>query len=271
MLKTQSNLPPPPPRHRRRTSGRVLPFSRAVAVAVAVGDGGGAPPPHNGCSRLSLAHATPFGQAASSSGSRHMHRGHAASSRNLEMVPERAIRAGSCCCRSCCRRPGSLQLLAIMSLSLAGISRGCHRRRSPSPSFKRHGVNLDPRLADCRQRQRTLLPFLPSWRWMELGVSIPWHDGKPQSPYHVGSPRHETVSFSSQPGKQIEVECDENFEGCLPRDVNLVNFDIICLIPSAHQGLNLFETFLPGLPVSSGVRPAAQTQHGPSSAGPCHA
>lgn len=53
--------------------------------------------------------------------------------------------------RRCCRRPGSLQLLAIMSLSLAGISRGCHRRRSPSPSFKRHGLNLDPRLADCRQ------------------------------------------------------------------------------------------------------------------------
>lgn len=58
VLKTQSNLPPPP------LAIDVAPAGESCHLA----DSGSGRwrSPHNGCSRLSLAHATPFGQAASS-------------------------------------------------------------------------------------------------------------------------------------------------------------------------------------------------------------
>lgn len=210
MLKTQSNLPPPP------LAIDVAPAGESCHLADS-GSGRWRRSPHNGCSRLSLAHATPFGQAASSSGSRHMHLGHAASSQDLEMVPERASRAGSCVAVVVV-----LQLLAIMSLSLAGISRGCHRRRSPSPSFKRHGLNLDPRLADCRQTTKD--PFA-IFAELEMDGAWSFHSmasrKATQSPFAVPAMR-QSVS-APKPGSKSRLNV-MRIRRMPAADVNLMKF-----------------------------------------------
>lgn len=146
-----------------------------------------------------------------------------------EMVPERASRAGSC-----------IGLLSLLSSS----SRVPRIARSDVVVV---GWNFAGVSSPALPSSDTVSTWTPDWRIAGNDKGPFCHfcragDGRSlEFPFHAMasrkatksfcSPRHETVRFSSQPGKQIEVECDENFEGCLPREVSLVNLDIICLIP----------------------------------------
>lgn len=255
MLKTQSNLPPPP------LAIDVAPAGESCHL------GGG----QLESGQWAMEEVPPLATDAA---------GYLLPTQPHSGKPRRRVEAGTCISAmqrrlgiwKCCQKEQSGRVLAAVAVVVVvqGPSNCSQSGRCRWLEF-RGGVIADaaPRLPSSD----TVSTWTPDWRiagndkgpfchFCRAGdgrtLEFPFHGITESHKVLLQSPAMRQLVSAPKPGNKSRLNVMRILKDAC-REVILVNFDIICLIPSAHQGLDLFETFLPGLPVSSGVRPAAHT------------